>query len=597
MIKRMTKITSLIVTAASLSSMVPAMATDYERVESKDGTIYNAVAYKDGKFYIDGEIDDNSEAAYYLSNGKYTELDDIDSGDTINTYGEKYVEADSGDYYLDLETGKVTDDEIADDDLDDAQTALKKKIKKDNDGRYSENEESDLNDSLKAIYDDNDYMDYRNSFIETYYEAQCEADEIDSEVNGGASHFTVYTDKDGKYIDADYNLGKVNVVIDGKTYSIKNTNDDDDDVRAAIRHVQTIGQDKDYIYRIALLTINANDATFGSKSKKFEATTTDGVSITTGEAVSFTEKTVVPVIQKISKEQDSDDVDGAKFAKTVNTYMITDDDGKAENLLGLQGNGGFTIADGKIISYSIDGNNIKAETITLKSKNGYYYTDIGDSDDTDIEEENGTQAISVDADGNLWALDGGYIKKWDNDESWDKVYKVDGSFTQLSVYDKDNIVAWCEDDEVYSIISGKSADNEDTTTDDAVTTTGWVQDATTGAWSYTKADGTKAIGWFQSPTSGLWYYMDANGVMQANGWIQDGGSWYFLDSTGAMKTGWVYTGGAWYFLKNTAGNLGAMQTGWIQTGGKWYYCNASGAMLSNTTVGGYVLGADGAWIK
>ena len=122
-------------------------------------------------------------------------------------------------------------------------------------------------------------------------------------------------------------------------------------------------------------------------------------------------------------------------------------------------------------------------------------------------------------------------------------------------------------------------------------------DATTGAWSYVKADGTKAIGWFQSPTSQLWYYMDANGVMQANGWIQDGGSWYFLDSTGAMKTGWVYTGGAWYFLKNTAGNLGAMQTGWIQTGGKWYYCNASGAMLSNTTVGGYVLGADGAWIK
>ena len=598
MIKRMTKITSLIVTAASLSSMVPAMAADYERIDSKDGTIYNAVAYKDGKFYIDGEIDDNSEAAYYLSNGKYTELDDIDSGDTINTYGEKYVEVDSGDYYLDLETGKVTDDEIADDDLDDAQTALKKKIKKDNDGRYSENEESDLNDSLKAIYDDNDYMDYRNSFIETYYEAQCEADGTDSEVNGGASHFTVYTDKDGKYIDADYNLGKVNVVIDGKTYNLKNTNDDDDDVRAAIRHVQTIGQDKDYIYRIALLTINVNDATFGSKSKNFEATTTDGVSITTGESVSFTEKTVVPVIQKISKEQDSDDVDGAKFAKTVDTYMITDDDGNAENLLGLQGNGGFTIADGKIISYNIDNNNIKAETITLKSKNGYYYTDIGDSDDTDIEEENGTQAISIDAEGNLWALDGGYIKKWDNDESWDKVYKVDGSFTQLSVYDKDNIVAWCEDDEVYSIISGEAADNEDTTTDDTTTTTtGWAQDATTGAWSYVKADGTKAIGWFQSPTSQLWYYMDANGVMQANGWIQDGGSWYFLDSTGAMKTGWVYTGGAWYFLKNTAGNLGAMQTGWIQTGGKWYYCNASGAMLSNTTVGGYVLGADGAWIK
>ena len=140
------------------------------------------------------------------------------------------------------------------------------------------------------------------------------------------------------------------------------------------------------------------------------------------------------------------------------------------------------------------------------------------------------------------------------------------------------MIAWDEDDEVYSIIAGKAKD-DDTTGDNTVTTTGWVQDATTGAWSYVKADGTKAIGWFQSPTSQLWYYMDANGVMQANGWIQDGGSWYFLDSTGAMKTGWVYTGGAWYFLKPTNGNKGAMQTGWIQTGGKWYYCNASGAML------------------
>ncbi|MFR1908106.1 MAG: hypothetical protein ACLS28_21300 [Clostridium neonatale] len=232
--------------------------------------------------------------------------------------------------------------------------------------------------------------------------------------------------------------------------------------------------------------------------------------------------------------------------------------------------------------------------------------DSSDGDDNDAETRESDldgreseAAVDTDVDGNLYVLDGGYVYKFDNDEDWEKVAKVDGACTDLSVYDKDNIIAWNEDDEAYSIIAGRSSKSmmilqtDDTTT----ATAGWVQDATTGAWSYTKADGTKAIGWFQSPTSGLWYYMDANGVMQANGWIQDGGSWYFLDSTGAMKTGWVYTGGAWYFLKNTAGNLGAMQTGWIQTGGKWYYCNASGAMLSNTTVGGYVLGADGAWIK
>ena len=601
MFRRSTKITSLIVAAASVATMVPAMAADVKKVDSQDGTVYNAVSYKDGKFYIDGELEDKDEAAYYVTGDKYSDLDDIDSGDEVEVYGEKYVNVDNGDYYLDLDTGKVTDDDVADDNLDDAKSAVRKKIKKDNDGRYAEGEETEINDSLKAIAS--------NPFNEEWYEGTFKSEDTagDPEVNGSATDFTVYTDKNGNYIDADYNLGKLNVVFNGKTYNLKNTSDDDDGVRAAIRHVKTIGQDKDYIYRVAVLTVNVKDAKFGSVKNDITATTPDAALIdeTTGATVTFAgtdvKTTSIPVIQKISKAQDSDDVDGAKFAKTVNTYVISEDDGDKIDLLGLgdDAHNGFTIADGKIISYRVtkkssgDGN-IKAEAISLKSKNGYYYTDVSDGGDTDIEDADA--AYAVDVNGNLWALDGGYIKKFDADEDWDKVYKVDGSFTELSVYDKDNMIAWDEDDEVYSIIAGKAKD-DDTTGDNTVTTTGWVQDATTGAWSYVKADGTKAIGWFQSPTSQLWYYMDANGVMQANGWIQDGGSWYFLDSTGAMKTGWVYTGGAWYFLKPTNGNKGAMQTGWIQTGGKWYYCNASGAMLSNTTVGGYVLGADGAWIK
>ena len=40
-----------------------------------------------------------------------------------------------------------------------------------------------------------------------------------------------------------------------------------------------------------------------------------------------------------------------------------------------------------------------------------------------------------------------------------------------------------------------------------------------------------------------------------------------------------------------------MQTGWINDKGTWYYCNGSGAMLANTTVDGYTLGANGAWVK
>ena len=131
MLKRTTKITSLITIAATMATMVPAMAADVKRAEDYDGTVYNAVAYKDGKFYIDGELEDMDEAAYYNDGGKYTDLDDIDSGDYAEAYGDKYVEAEEGDYYLDLETGKVTDDTVREDAFDDASTALRKKVNKD----------------------------------------------------------------------------------------------------------------------------------------------------------------------------------------------------------------------------------------------------------------------------------------------------------------------------------------------------------------------------------------------------------------------------------------------------------------------------------
>lgn len=40
-----------------------------------------------------------------------------------------------------------------------------------------------------------------------------------------------------------------------------------------------------------------------------------------------------------------------------------------------------------------------------------------------------------------------------------------------------------------------------------------------------------------------------------------------------------------------------MSTGWVQDGNTWYYCNADGSMESNTTIDGYTLGSNGAWIR
>jgi 2',3'-cyclic-nucleotide 2'-phosphodiesterase / 3'-nucleotidase / 5'-nucleotidase len=146
--------------------------------------------------------------------------------------------------------------------------------------------------------------------------------------------------------------------------------------------------------------------------------------------------------------------------------------------------------------------------------------------------------------------------------------------------------------------------------EDGVMQTGWVKSK--GKWYFLDKDGVMQTGWYKE--NGTWYYLDTvNGDMKLNwakvngkwyffnvhgamqtGWVKDGTKWYFLDQTnGDMKTGWVFTGKKWYFLASS----GAMKTGWVFTGSKWYYLNADGSMAANTTIGGFKLGKDGAWIK
>lgn len=111
----------------------------------------------------------------------------------------------------------------------------------------------------------------------------------------------------------------------------------------------------------------------------------------------------------------------------------------------------------------------------------------------------------------------------------------------------------------------------------------------------------------------------ANGVLYVNmyyydtiqnGWIQENGKWYYLDM-GERSTGWcsgrsttkrfknphpmyVWVGETeWVYLDET----GAMITGWREIDGKWYYFYGNGLMARDTTIDGYKLGSNGAWIK
>ena len=118
---------------------------------------------------------------------------------------------------------------------------------------------------------------------------------------------------------------------------------------------------------------------------------------------------------------------------------------------------------------------------------------------------------------------------------------------------------------------------------------GWAYD--NGTW-YFYVKGEKATGWTWDGKN--WYYMNDKGVMQT-GWQKIDGAWYYLNTWGGMAKGWAKVNNTWYYLNPNGGKMVA--NGWNWINGKCYYFYASGAMAANTTVNGYKVGADGAWIK
>ena len=139
--------------------------------------------------------------------------------------------------------------------------------------------------------------------------------------------------------------------------------------------------------------------------------------------------------------------------------------------------------------------------------------------------------------------------------------------------------------------TGNNSSNNGSTDTTTVKVNQWIQ--VNGGWQYNDSSGNSVKNsWFIDRNYGKEYYLQSNGYM-ATSWLNYSGSWYYLGSDGAKKTGWQSVSGTWYYLDSQ----GKMQTGWIKdTTGKYYYLNSNGSMASNTTVGGYKLGANGAWI-
>jgi hypothetical protein len=608
MFKRANKITALLVAAASVMSIVPAMAADSTRLGTKDGTITNAVAFKDGKYAYRGyRTDDDSEAIYYNAGEKDKQLEDVEDADLVGSFDEKSAFANDGSeqYLIDLSSGKVSDEGTPEDQADTAATKLKNAIKKtDRYGSKAGVTASDLGYSDK----DNTGALPGAKFTETWYGYSVDGNGQDNAVDGKLFGFTNAT---GKYVDVS-NLANVYAysTVKGKNVKIEEYNDYDDETELEAKLLEqprVLTQDKDYIYAVVKVAILDTAAT------KAAGVTTDAVVSKDAKIIAKGGKTTIHTyLQKIAKAQ-GDNKDEALLPKSVDSYELDNkkylDNGDVEDAYKaiLTTDDGYAAADnqyavkdgtlyvtrtkvGKVKVFALKMTKIKENTVWVDGAkiasdkvDAYVVKKTGDadqdiSDDLDsanlTDKENGAlNAVSLDVDGNTWLINEGKIYKFTGTDKA-VVFTVDRSLDHLNVYNDGSLIAWdgTDDGDVYTTVQ----EGKDQTSKDSPVT------------PVTPAK----VGW-DKLTDGSWNFYDATGTKVNSKWVNVGGAWYYLKADGVMATGWLSDNGTWYYLAGS----GAMATGWLNDNGTWYYLAGSGAMLSNTTVDGYKLGASGAWVK
>ena len=154
---------------------------------------------------------------------------------------------------------------------------------------------------------------------------------------------------------------------------------------------------------------------------------------------------------------------------------------------------------------------------------------------------------------------------------------------------------------------------------------GWVSQ--NGKWYFYQPNGSMLKSNWTS-YQGKWYYLNQNGEMVTGLQTINGNQYYFVDS-GAMVTGWLKNGANYNYFDTTAGSHeGAMcKNTWVMFQGKYFYFDNQGVMAvgwkevadskgnmayyyfypegtttglfgymaTNTTINGFVIGADGRW--
>jgi glucan-binding YG repeat protein len=242
-------------------------------------------------------------------------------------------------------------------------------------------------------------------------------------------------------------------------------------------------------------------------------------------------------------------------------------------------------------SIYLDSLSIAGKSISLsESKINYSYDVDSDTDQVTV------KAVPEDTDADTVAIDGDEV---DDSDNYKKTVSLDKGENKIEIdltddSNKERVYTLTINRASTSSLSSTTGSTSTTTTVTSTPSTAtsissvvnkWVQVG--GKWQYKDATG--------NPAKNTWmgnYFLQYDGNM-ATGWLNYNGKWYYLGDNGARKTGWQLVGGAWYYLDSQ----GAIQTGWIKDlNGKYYYLYTNGAMAYSTTIGGYKLGDDGAWI-
>lgn len=596
------KVAALLIAIQSMAFLpaVQVNAADLSKVKSQNGEINDAVAFKDGTSCISGNIDGLGNGTFILSNGNFNKLNNINSDSDINFYGDKYADVHDGQSFIDLSNGAVVSNNVKKSDDDSASSKLMNNMKNDNQGRIAKEELSSPK-SLKELP--------KNKGLDSWYKSSYSLVETSTIINGGCRETAVYSDSNGNYIDADYSLGQVTVGLDnGKNVTISNTHDKVEDIIASISNCEVIGQDSKNIYRLAEITVklDAVDGTIVSiNGIKIDSNTTGLLLGDSGRTITF------DVIQALSKEANGERVLGIRYPKRVNNYLIGSNAGAKFDILKNSADG-FTICNGKLINYRISGAFIEAEAIELKNgSNNFNYIEVNNKSSLKI--NNKDTGYDFDINGTLFVLSDNNIYKFNAGKGFEKIGSVDRNYSNISIYDENNIVVWNKEEKQFAIVGGnnsnlnisaKSTVNEESAKEEIsneentnvksdVDSNKTEQDVNAqkneeiAEDNNEKNDVSQSVkdGWINN--NGKWNYYKSGTL--STGWLSIDDKWYYFETDGTMITGWKNINNIWYHFDEK----GSMSIGWTQVNGDWYYFNNKGEMLTNTVVNGYLVSFDG----